>query len=97
MKKAMLLFGFLLIIHTVFSQSQSIGSILQKIAVEKEEDKKVDLIISIWATALDRDPNLTIKTGQTLLNQGQEKNDIIREASAYSLLGTGLAETPSEV
>ena len=71
------------------AQSQSIDSILQKIAVEKDEDKKVDLIIGIWATGLDRDPYLVIKTGHALLKQAQQKNDIIQEASAYCILGTG--------
>ncbi len=78
-----------LLTYNSTAQSQSIDSILQKIAVEKDEDKKVDLIISIWATGVDRDPNLTTKTGQALLKQAQEKNDIIQEASAYSILGTG--------
>ena len=78
----------LLVTHA-FAQSPNVDSILQKIAVEKDEDKKVNLIISIWATGVDRDPNLTTKTGQAMLKQGQEKNDIIQEASAYCLLGTG--------
>ena len=89
MKRTMFLFGFLLSMQIVFSQSQLIDSILQKIAVEKDEDKKVDLIISIWATGLDRDPYLVIKTGQALLKQALEKKDIIQEASAYCILGTG--------
>ena len=78
----------LLVTHA-FAQSPNVDSILQEITVEKDEDKKVDLIISIWATGVDRDPTLTTKTGQAMLKQGQEKNDIIQEASAYCLLGTG--------
>ena len=90
MKKILFFFFFFLSAQNIFAQSQSIDSILQKIAVEKDEDKKVDLIISIWGTGLDRDPYLVIKTGQALLKQAQEKNDIIQEASAYCILGTGL-------
>ncbi len=89
MKNVLVLLCFLLSMQSAFPQSPSIDSILQKIAVEKDEDKKVDLIIGMWAKGVDRDPNLTIKTGQTLLNQGQGKNDIILEASVYCLLGTG--------
>ena len=89
MKKIITLFCFIASVQTAFAQKPNVDSILQKIAVEKDEDKKVDLIISIWATGVDRDPTLTTKTGQAMLKQGQEKNDIIQEASAYCLLGTG--------
>ncbi len=76
------------ITHPLFSQT-NIDSLLQKIAVEKDEDKKVDLIINIWNTGFDRDPYLVIQTGQALFTQAQENKDIIKEASAYCLLGTG--------
>ncbi len=89
MKKTIILFCYLISIQTVFSQSQYTDLILQKIAVENDEDKKVDLIISIWETGLDRDPYQLIQTGQALLKQAQENNDIIKEASAYCFLGTG--------
>ena len=71
------------------AQSQPTDSILQKIAVEKNEDKKVDLIFSIYAPGFDTDPNLIIKTGQALLKQSEVNNDIIQEASAFSFLGQG--------
>ena len=73
----------------VFPQRQSPDSILQKLAIEKNEDRKVDLIVSIWLTGLDIDPSLLIQTGQALLKQAQENNDIIKESSAYCFLGTG--------
>ena len=78
-----------LLAHNSTAQSQSPDSILQKLAIEKNEDKKVDLIISIWNTGFDRDPYLVIQTGQALLTQAQENKDIIKEASAYCFLGTG--------
>ncbi len=78
-----------LLAQSSIAQSPAIDSLLQKIAVEKNEDKKVDLIISIWETGLDRDPYLLIQTGQALLMQAQNNNDIIKEASAYCFLGTG--------
>ncbi len=89
MKKILVLFYLLLATALAYTQSQSIDSILQKIAVEKDEDKKVDLIFSIWETGFDRDPYLVIQTGQALLIQAQKNNDLIKEASAYCFLGTG--------
>ena len=89
MKYLLFLLCFMLCIHNAFSQSRSLDSILQKLAIEKNEDKKVDLIVSIWATGIDRDPYQLIKTGQVLLTQAQKDNDFLKEASAYCFLGTG--------
>lgn len=89
MKKLLFLFCFLLCIYSAFPQSQPVDSILQKLATETNEDIKVDLIVSIWATGVDRDPYQLIQTGQILLKQGVEKNDPIKQASGYSFLGTG--------
>jgi len=90
MKSLLFLFCFLLCIHKASPQSQSVDSLLQKLAVEKDEDKKVDLIVSLFLNGLDKDPYLTIETGQELLKQGLEHKDQIKEASAYCILGTGL-------
>lgn len=89
MKKILFFFFFFLSAQNIFSQSQSVDSIMQKLVVEKDEEQKVDLIISIWNTGFDRDPYLIIQAGQALLVQGQENKDIIKEASAYCFLGTG--------
>lgn len=89
MKKLLVLFCFLLVTALAYTQTQSPDSILQKLAIEKNEDKKVDLIISIWETGFDRDPYLLIRTGQALLVQAQKNSAIIEEASAYCILGTG--------
>ncbi len=90
MKKILLSLLIVCLLATpAFSQKLNVDSILQKIAVESEDDKKVDLIISIWNTGLDRDPYLLIQTGQALLTRAQENKDIIMEASAYCFLGTG--------
>ena len=89
MKNLLFLFFCLLCIHTAFPQSQAVDSLLQKLAVEKNEDKKVDLIVSLFLTGLDKDPYLTIQTGHAVLKQAQENNDLIKEASAYCILATG--------
>ena len=90
MKKIIILFCFIASMQSVLAQTQDIDSLLQKFAVEKDDDKKVDLTVSLFLTGLDRDPYLTIQTGQALLKQGLENNDLIKEASAYCILGTGL-------
>src|SRR3978361_166544 len=90
MKNLLFLFCFLSCIHKASPQDKSVDSLLQKLAVEKDADKKIDLVVSLFLTGLDRDPYLTIKTGQSLLNQGLKNNDPIKEASAYCILGTGL-------
>jgi tetratricopeptide (TPR) repeat protein len=90
MKNLLFLFCFLLCIHRTYSQKQSVDSLLQKLAVEKDDDRKVELVVGLFLTGLDRDPYLTIETGQALLKQGQQNNDPIKEASAYCILGTGL-------
>ena len=89
MKKIITLFCFIASIQTVFAQSQSVDSLLQKLVVEKNEDKKVDLIVNIWDSRSSFDPYPLIQTGQALLKQAEENKDIIKEASAYCFLGTG--------
>ncbi len=44
MKKVITLFCFIAGMQIVFAQKLHIDSMLQKIAIEKDEDKKVDLI-----------------------------------------------------
>ncbi len=96
MKKILIHFCFFLYIQTAFSQNlplQSIGEeidvILQKIAAEKDENKRIDLIASIYTTRVEMNPNWVIETAQKLLEQSRKNKDIIGEASASSLFGQG--------
>ena len=89
MKNVLILLYLLLSTQIAFPQSQSLNFKMQKLAIEKNLDKKVDLIISIWETGFDRDPYLLIQTGQAILVQAQKYNDILEEASAYCIIGTG--------
>ncbi len=75
--------------QTAFAQSQYTDSILQKISVEKVENKKVDLIFSIYAPGFDSKPSQIIEVGQALLKQSRENNDIIKEATGFCFLGVG--------
>ena len=89
MKKIIILLCFIASVQPAFSQNLNVDSLLQKLAVEKNEDKKVDLIVSIWDSRSSFDPYPLIQTGQALLKQAVENKDIIKEASAYCFLGTG--------
>ena len=46
MKKIMTLFCFLLSMQTAFSQNADIDSMLQKIAAEKDDSRRIDIIYS---------------------------------------------------
>lgn len=87
MKKCLL---FLLLCFNIsFSQTVDIDATIKKIAKEKNEDKKVDLITSFYRSAINNDPQFAIQIGLKLLKQSQADKIIIEEASAYSMLGQG--------
>lgn len=73
-----------------YTQSQYTDSLLQKLTTEKDEDKKFDLIMSFYDPGWDRDPRVIMESGQKLIMQPQQNNDIIKEASGYSFLGPGI-------
>ena len=56
MKKILALFCFAVCMQTAFAQKPNVDSILQKVAVEKDEDKKVDLLVSIVSAEVNNDP-----------------------------------------
>ena len=89
MRKIIIVLSLFFLATTSDSHGQSLDSIMRNLAVEENEDKKVDLIVSLFVAGMDRDPYLEIQTGQALLLQAQKSNDIIKEASAYCILGTG--------
>ena len=96
MKKIITLFCFVASMQTAFTQNQMIQSIsmemdilLQKIASEKDDYKRIDLIASIYSTRVEINPNWVIETAQKLLKQSQNNKDIIGEAGALSLFGQG--------
>ena len=89
MKKIITLFCFVVSMQTVFAQGANVDSILQKVAVEKDENKRFDLFISMVGTEINNDPKWCIETGLKILNQAQRENDNIGQALAYSFLGQG--------
>jgi tetratricopeptide (TPR) repeat protein len=89
MKKIITLFCFIASIQIAFAQKTNIDSILQKVAVEKDDNKKFDLFISLIGTEINNDPKWCIETGIKILNQSQRENEKIGMTVAYSFLGQG--------
>ncbi len=89
MKRILILFCFIVSMLTGFAQKPNVDSILLKIAVEKDEDKKVDLLVSMVSTEINNDPEWGIETGLKLLNQAKRGNNNIELSVAYSFLGQG--------
>jgi tetratricopeptide (TPR) repeat protein len=89
MKKIITLFCFIASMQTTFTQKLNADSIIQKIAVEKDEDKKVDLIFSFYSPGYDANPAVMLEEGQALLTQSEKNKDILLEASAYCFIGFG--------
>jgi tetratricopeptide (TPR) repeat protein len=89
MKKIITLFCFIAGMQTVFAQKTNVDSILQKVTVERNEDKKFDLLISLIGTEINNNPEWCIETGLKILSQSQSGNRNIEMTVAYSFLGQG--------
>jgi len=87
MKKIIILFGFLLSIITAFSQSENIDIMLQKIAVEKDDNIRIDLIRDFTLGTLDSYPILNMQNNKKLLLQSKKNKDKIAEAMALTFIG----------
>ena len=89
MKKIITLICFIVNMQIAYAQKTNVDSILQKVAVEKDEDKKFDLLISLVATEINNEPEWCIETGLKILNHSKSENRIIEMTVAYSFLGQG--------
>ena len=87
MKKIMTLFCFLLSMQTAFSQNADIDSMLQKIAAEKDDGRRIDIIYSSLVIIGETNPVLGLKYAQKLLDYSQINKDKIGEAYAISYMG----------
>jgi tetratricopeptide (TPR) repeat protein len=76
-------------VQAMHAQFEYIDTLLAKIDVEQDEDKRFEYIFDIYSPTLEADPNQYIETGYHLLRQSQENEDQIGEACALSLLGQG--------
>jgi tetratricopeptide (TPR) repeat protein len=89
MKKILTLLCFIASMQTVFAQGINVDSRLQKVAVEKDGDKKFDLLISLIGTEINNNPEWCIETGLKILNQSKGESSSIEKTVAYSFLGQG--------
>ena len=89
MKKIIILFCFITSMQNLLAQKTNVDSILQKVAVERNEDKKFDLLISLVGTEINNSPQWCIETGLKILKQAKNENSYIERTVAYSFLGQG--------
>ncbi|MGB5007001.1 MAG: tetratricopeptide repeat protein [Ferruginibacter sp.] len=89
MKKIIAVFCFIAGMKTVFAQKLNVDSSIRVIAVEKDDDKKVELLAGLHTNEFNNSPNLVIEIGLKLLKQSQVDKSIIEASAAYSMLGHG--------
>jgi len=76
-------------IGTAFAQKTNVDSILQKVAVERNDDKKVDLLVSLYTPEMNNNPEWIIGLGLKLLKHSQTGNNNIELSFANGVLGQG--------
>ena len=84
MRKKYLLISFLLFVNLIYSQNKEIDAILPKIKAEKNDNKRVALVISFFSNTMDTNPLLDLKNAREILLISQKNNDKIIEAVALS-------------
>jgi len=87
MKKVIILFSLLLSINAAFSQGENFDTMLKKIAEEKDDNTRIDLINHFFSSTADSDPVLDMQNAQNLLLQSQKSKDKITEAMALTEIG----------
>ncbi len=89
MIKYITLFLLLPVCASLYAQKRNVDSMIQKIAREKEDDKKMQLIVDFYTPEINNEPAYAIDLGLKLLKQSQADKNIIETSSAYSCLGQG--------
>lgn len=94
MKKIIILVSCLASMQISLSQDLSrqsggldINSLLQKLSIEKNDNKRIDLINAFLSSTSEINPVLDMKNAQTLLLHSQKNKDKISEAMALSQIG----------
>ncbi|HSN59787.1 MAG TPA: tetratricopeptide repeat protein [Ferruginibacter sp.] len=87
MKKIIILFTLLTCINNVFSQSEDFDAMLKKIAAEKNDNNRIDLIDDFFSSTIESNPLLDMQNAQKLLLQSKKNKDRIAEAMALSEIG----------
>ena len=96
MNKYFILFIFIFCAQLVWCQDSlvlsirhDVDSILQKIEAEKNDDQRLDLILSIYKTRIEGYPVLVIEIAQKLFKISQRTKDPITETASWSFYGQG--------
>lgn len=100
MKKILILFSCLFSINPVFSQSDNIDTMLKRIAAEKDENIRIDLIVGFFTSTSESDPVLDMQNSQKLLQYARKCGDRISEIMALSNIGydyMSFGNTPKSV
>lgn len=87
MKKFFSFFVLLFSLQSSFSQIAGIDSIIRKISLEKDDNKRISIIYSITASIGETDPLLGLKYGQSIIAYGKKNKDLIAEAYGTSYTG----------
>ncbi len=87
MKKIILLIYFIVSLQTTFSQSNNIDTTLQTIIAEKDDYKRIDMMIHFFGMTSEIDPVLDMQNAQKLLSLAKKNKDKITEAFALSEIG----------
>lgn len=74
-------------IGSAFVQKLNVDSMLQKIAIEKNDSSLISLIIGLFAIAQETDPVIDMQHAKQLLQQAYDKEDKLTEAMALSEIG----------
>ena len=74
---------------SLHARTSYIDTLLQKIAVEVDDDKRFDLIFDIFTPDFEDDPFLIIATGNKLIDLGEDQENSMVQAAGYSFLGHG--------
>ena len=91
-----ILISFILVTHSAFGQEDLFptirkqqDSLLQKIEMEPDDTKRIDLILAIYRTRVEAYPLMVLEVGQKLAKLAQKTKDPITEAISWGFFGQG--------
>ena len=84
MKKIIILFCFIAGLQNVFAQINNSDILIQKLAAEKNEAKRIDLINDFVGNTAEIDPVSDLQNNQKILQYAKNKHDQIVEAMALT-------------
>jgi tetratricopeptide (TPR) repeat protein len=87
MKRLLIYLCSLLCIVTVSAQSQNIGVMLEKIAAEKDENARIDLMRTAFFKTSEANPLQSLTDQKTILLFAEKNNDKVAEALATAFIG----------